>query len=278
MYKKMNQNKIKQTTKKLFVCALSTSLTGVFSTSISHASDIEIYKNPTAKSHTIVMLALDNSYSMGLTDSGKNKSRLAILKESLRDVLQGVKDAKGNYITTPLPDDTIVGLSTFGTDPRHGKILVAARPLNQWAVEAAKYQRQALLDEINRISATASTPTSLLYGETVSYLRGTATTALVDVPYTNNGVESGVHTKFNSIADLTIKSPLLWGEYGGRYRSPMSQLSEREQQCTSQGIFVFTDGAPTTITPTIAEPIFQNALNDRSFRCDSTETPAVYYS
>ncbi|MDY6467977.1 PilC/PilY family type IV pilus protein [Acinetobacter faecalis] len=278
MYKKMNQNKIKQTTKKLFVCALSTSLTGAFSAAITHASDIEIYKNPTVKSHTIVMLALDNSYSMDIKDAGKSKTRLEILKQSLKEVLEGVKDAKGNYITTPLPDDTIVGLSTFGTDPRHGKILVAARPLNQWAVEAAKYQRQALLDEINRISATASTPTSLLYGETVSYLRGTATTALVDVPYTNNGVESGVHTKFNSIADLTIKSPLLWGEYGGRYRSPMSQLSEREQQCTSQGIFVFTDGAPTTITPTIAEPIFQNALNDRSFRCDSTETPAVYYS
>ena len=140
MYKKMNQNKIKQNTKKLLSCVISASLTGLFSTSISHASDIEIYKNPTVKGHTIVMLALDNSYSMGLTDSRKNKSRLAILKDSLRDVLQGVKDANGNYTTTPLPDNTIVGLSVFGNGPRHGRIVVPARALN--TMVASKSQRQ----------------------------------------------------------------------------------------------------------------------------------------
>ena len=73
MNKKMNQSKIKQNTKKLLSCVISASLTGVFSTSISHASDIEIYKNPTVKGHTIVMLALDNSYSMGLIDTGKKR-------------------------------------------------------------------------------------------------------------------------------------------------------------------------------------------------------------
>ncbi len=268
MYKKMNQNKIKQNTKKLFVCALSTSLTGVFSTSISHASDIEIYKNPTAKSHTIVMLALDNSYSMGLTDSGKNKSRLAILKESLRDVLQGVKDVNGNYTTTPLPDNTIVGLSTFGTGPRHGRIVVPARALN--TMVASKSQRQVLLEEINKINSDASTPTSLLYGETVGYLLGNSMTSPVNIEILNNGTEDGRHTKFDEINNSEIKS-------SSTYVSPMSNLSVDEQQCSAQGIFVFTDGAPTNISPIIAEPLYKNALSDRSFSCTSTETPAVYY-
>ncbi|MDY6537675.1 hypothetical protein SKM62_12270, partial [Acinetobacter faecalis] len=155
----MYKNNIKQNTKKLLACLISASLTGIFSTSISYASDIEIYKNPTVKGHTIVMLALDNSYSMGLTDSDKNKSRLAILKDSLRDVLQGVKDVNGNYTTTPLPDNTIVGLSTFGTGPRHGRIVVPARALN--TMVASKSQRQVLLEEINKINSDASTPTSL---------------------------------------------------------------------------------------------------------------------
>ncbi|MDY6459754.1 PilC/PilY family type IV pilus protein [Acinetobacter faecalis] len=265
----MYKNNIKQNTKKLLACLISASLTGIFSTSISYASDIEIYKNPTVKGHTIVMLALDNSYSMGLTDSGKNKSRLAILKDSLRDVLQGVKDVNGNYTTTPLPDNTIVGLSTFGTGPRHGRIVVPARALN--TMVASKSQRQVLLEEINKINSDASTPTSLLYGETVGYLLGNSMTSPVNIEILNNGTEDGRHTKFDEINNSEIKS-------SSTYVSPMSNLSVDEQQCTSQGIFVFTDGAPTTITPTIAEPIFQNALNDRSFRCDSTETPAVYYS
>lgn len=134
MYKKNQFIQITRKTKKLFVFTLASCLTGILSTSISQASDIEIYKNPTEKGHTIVMLALDNSYSMGLTDEGKTQSRLVILKQSLRNVLEGVKDAQGNYIITPLPDNTIVGLSTFGVDPRHGRILVPARPLNQWVI------------------------------------------------------------------------------------------------------------------------------------------------
>ena len=278
MYKKDQLKKIRQNAKKVIACVLSVSLTGVVTTSVVQASDIEIYKNPTVKGHTIVMLALDNSYSMGLTDVGKTKNRLDILKQSLRNVLEGVKDAQGNYTTTPLPDNTIVGLSTFGLDPRHGKILVAARPLNAWATEFAKPQRQALIDEMNKISANASTPTSLLYGETIGYLLGNAMTAPVDISEVDNGVEKGVHTKFDSIASPSVKFPLVWGKFGGKYTSPMSQLPADEQQCSAQGIFVFTDGAPTTITKEIAEPLYKNAVNDLNFSCNSTETPAVYYS
>ncbi|MDY6525021.1 PilC/PilY family type IV pilus protein [Acinetobacter faecalis] len=54
-------------------------------------------------------------------------------------------------------------------------------------------------------------------------------------------------------------------------------MSNEEQQCSSQGIFFFTDGAPTTISPAITEPIYKNALNDISFSCKSFETPSVYY-
>ena len=226
------------------------------------------------------MLALDNSYSMGLTDSGKNKSRLAILKDSLRDVLQGVKDANGNYTTTPLPDNTIVGLSVFGNGPRHGRILVAARALNERvSITSSKTQRELLIEEINKVSANASTPTSLLYGEAVSYLRGTATSGPLEIKSINDGVDvdKGPHTKFDSITDSSLKSPLVSGMFGGRYIAPMSKLSAEEQQCSAQGIFFFTDGAPTTITPLIAEPIYKNALNDMSFSCESTETPAIYY-
>lgn len=277
MYKKNQINKIKQQVKSLMVFILSVNLIGVVITSAVQASDIEIYKNPTVKGHTIVMLALDNSYSMGLTDVGKTKNRLDILKQSLRSVLEGVKDAQGNYTTTPLPDNTIVGLSTFGTSPRHGRIVVPARPLNEWVILDIKDQRKLLVEEINKIAATASTPTSLLYGETVGYLLGNAMTDPVTITSKSDGSEIGVHTNFDQIVDLSIKSPLLPGALGGKYKAPMSKLSAEEQQCSSQGIFVFTDGAPTNISPMIAEPIYQNALNDRSFSCASTETPSVYY-
>ncbi|WP_163121543.1 PilC/PilY family type IV pilus protein [Acinetobacter portensis] len=273
MNKNVPKNKIRKIGSKIFVCALSASLMGVFTTAITHASDIEIYKNPTVKGKTIVMLALDYSYRMGLTDTGKNKTRLAILKQSLKEALEGVKDAKGNYTITPLPDTTIVGLSTLGTGPRHGKIVVAARALNDWV--GLERQRQVLIREINAIKSESSTATSLLYAETVGYLLGNSMTYPVDISSVNNGVESGVHTKFDYITDLAIKSPLLGM---GKYKSPMSQLSQEEQQCSAQGIFIFTDGVPTTITKEIAEPLYKNAVNDPSFSCNATETPAVYYS
>ncbi len=224
------------------------------------------------------MLALDNSYSMGLIDTGKKKTRLDILKESLREVLQGVKDMNGNYTTTPLPDNTIVGLSMFGTSPRHGQIVVPARPLNEWVILGIKDQRKLLVEEINKITATASTPTSLLYGETVGYLLGNAMTHPVTITSKSDGSEIGVHTKFDLITDLSIKSPLLMGAFGGKYKAPMSRLSVEEQQCSAQGIFVFTDGAPTNISPVIAEPLYKNAVNDLSFTCNSERTSAVYYS
>lgn len=272
-----SMQKFKKHSCNVLVCALSAVITGVYSTAITHASDIEIYQNPTVKGHTIVMLALDNSVSMGRVDPEKTKSRLNILKESLINILEGVKDAQGNYIITPLPDTTIVGLSTFGTTPRHGKIVVAARPLNQWVIVGIKDHRKLLIEEINNITDSAGTPTSLLYGETVGYLRGNAMTAPVPILVRNDGSESGIHTKFDTVLDSSVKFPLALGAFGGKYLSPMSLLSAQEQQCSSQGIFLFTDGAPTNITNDIAEPLYQNALDDRSFKCEASETPSVYY-
>ncbi|WP_234954408.1 PilC/PilY family type IV pilus protein [Acinetobacter johnsonii] len=155
--------------KKIQMTILSASLTALMCSSVTQASDLQIYAMPTAGQKTIVMM-LDTSGSMenGTGVSGVN--RLHALKNGLYDVLNS---------TDPKLENVVVGLGQFplGSNSQSGKILVPAvklgAPARNGQPESA--QRQALRTAVRGLSANGGTPTSHGYTEAASYLMGTRT-------------------------------------------------------------------------------------------------------
>lgn len=87
------------------------------------AADLEIYKVPEATTGTTtLMLMLDMSGSMDDTMGGGNSNkRIDVLKQGLRDVLQGTAT------TDPIDDKVVLGLSTFAGN--NGYIRIPAKAL-----------------------------------------------------------------------------------------------------------------------------------------------------
>ncbi|MCU4640166.1 PilC/PilY family type IV pilus protein [Acinetobacter courvalinii] len=188
MNKNMKQNR--KTTfyrQKLLAMSIAGLFTGVVSTSVTQASDIDIYQE--AKSGEIsLMFMLDISGSMGGSGSydGTGQERIARLKTAMQDLLNGNATKK----ITKLSDDKVIGLSTLGAYQNGraydtGAILVPARRLD--AVIGTKTQRQILSEKINGLSASTWTPTSRSYAETAAYLLGQTTAAryrtVSEMPY-----------------------------------------------------------------------------------------------
>lgn len=116
---------------KFKLAALAASITTLICASVtSHAADLEIYKIPENSTGTAtLLLMLDTSGSMAWTMGGSgytsasNPSRMSILKQGLRDVLQGTQ-------TTPrVADKIVMGLATFAGD--NGYIRIPAKPLGE---------------------------------------------------------------------------------------------------------------------------------------------------
>ncbi|MBJ9956525.1 pilus assembly protein [Acinetobacter courvalinii] len=213
MNKNMKQNR--KTTfyrQKLLAMSIAGLFTGVVSTSVTQASDIDIYQE--AKSGEItLMFMLDISGSMsryynntngygcdlpaGVSDRGRNYTTEAPISggPSYRrqwclgsdgtkyyDRITRLKDGMidllyGNSTKKiqKLSDDKVIGLSTLG-EPKtlvRGAVVVPARRLD--AVYSGKTQRQILIDAIIGFSANTVTPTARSYAEVVSYLMGTTT-------------------------------------------------------------------------------------------------------
>lgn len=188
MNKNMKQNR--KTTffrQKLLAMSIAGLFTGVVSTSVTQASDIDIYQE--AKSGEIsLMFMLDISGSMGGSGSydGTGQERIARLKTAMQDLLNGNATKK----ITKLSDDKVIGLSTLGAYQNGraydtGAILVPARRLD--AVIGTKTQRQILSEKINGLSASTWTPTSRSYAETAAYLLGQTTASryrtVSEMPY-----------------------------------------------------------------------------------------------
>lgn len=188
MNKNMKQNR--KTTfyrQKLLAMSIAGLFTGVVSSSITQASDIDIYQE--AKSGEItLMFMLDISGSMGGSGSydGTGQERIARLKTAMQDLLNGNATKK----ITKLSDDKVIGLSTLGAYQNGraydtGAVLVPARRLD--AVIGTKTQRQILSEKINGLSASTWTPTSRSYAETAAYLLGQTTASryrtVSDMPY-----------------------------------------------------------------------------------------------
>lgn len=165
------------------IAALSTAL---LATSITQASDIEIYQD--AKSGDItLMFMLDISNSMNNYDTGATGTRIERVKTAMIDLLQG-NTTKG---ITKISDEKIIGLSTLGylqgtSDYKNtGAVQVPARRLD--AQVGNTTQRQLLITTINNIKAYTNTPTARSYAETIAYLMGTTTATrernVDDMPY-----------------------------------------------------------------------------------------------
>lgn len=106
------------------VCMVAASITALICASVpTLAADLEIYKIPEDSTGTAtLLLMLDTSGSMDNSmGGGNNSSRISVLKQGLKDVLQGTA-------TIPRVDNKIViGLSDFSTN--NGRILVPAKAL-----------------------------------------------------------------------------------------------------------------------------------------------------
>ena len=208
---KQTQNSEKKSYRhKLLATSIAAVLTGTVATSVTQASDIDIYQE--AKSGQItLMLLFDLSGSMNRNASGggsacdlpsgvsastvktetnvyisgvaayerrwcQNGSSSSATKyydriTRLKDGIIDLLYGNSSNNITKLSDDKVIGLSTFqGSD---GYVRVPARPLGD--LVNGKTQRSILIDEVRGLSADGGTPTFKAYTETASYLMGTNT-------------------------------------------------------------------------------------------------------
>lgn len=130
----LKEKKMTNLNRKGLVLAVSTAITTMVITSVTQASDVQIYQNPTVQGKTIIMLMLDTSQSMRKNaDAGpkSNEIRSAVMERAIHRILNGGLDDNGNTVI-PLADDVIVGLSIFDNTSSTGRgmITVPARQLN----------------------------------------------------------------------------------------------------------------------------------------------------
>ncbi|AYO55807.1 PilC/PilY family type IV pilus protein [Acinetobacter wuhouensis] len=215
---------------KILATSIAAISTMLVSTSVTQASDIEIYQD--AKSGDItLMFLIDVSGSMDEKD-GTGKTRITRVKDAMDALLNG---------TDKISDDKIIGLSTLGalkwanynsSNNSNGAIIVPARALG-YQVTATKTQRALLLEEINKLTATTSTPTGTSYLETVSYMLG------------NKGGGGYQNYSRPETKQTTLSSTATNPSYTGYYLSPNSLTqSDDIKKCSGQGIYVLTDGEP----------------------------------
>lgn len=333
----------------LLATSIAAVCTAMVATSVTQASDIDIYQE--AKSGQItLMFMLDISGSMGSTDGGKT-TRIDRVKTAMKDLLNG------NTSTIPkiekISDDKVIGLSTLGVYQNYsaystGAVLVPARRLDcKYGVVGCsnmpnngKTQRQILLDTISGFSASTNTPTARSYAETVAYLMGRTTESRLqsvnNMPYYRSYEQkSGSSwtqyvskcTKWNSsytscstwsgfssseslpVLDSVVdRTCSISGATNNNYRNqtcydytgliniatnnasgfqyswdetknadktlyvPPASLTQEDEikKCSGQGVYVLTDGEPTSDGSSL--PLMQGALgvNGQDFTCNNS--------
>lgn len=172
--------------KKIQMTVLSASLTVLMCSSVTQASDLQIYAMPTAGQKTLVMMVdVSGSMTSGTGVSGVN--RIQALRNGLNAVLNS---------TDPKLENVVMGLGKYPGDGNsqsaaaqymRGKILVEAKKLGPSTKTNNVFdsqQRRDLQTAVNALSAVGGTPTSHALTEAASYLMGTRTnsyTLLQDV-------------------------------------------------------------------------------------------------
>lgn len=185
--KKQTLNFLASCRYKVLVASITACTTTLVATSVSQASDIDIYQDAKSGDVTLMFL-LDISNSMNNNDTGVTGTRTDRLKTAMTDLLQG-NTAKG---IARIDDDKIIGLSTLGylvnntqsnSNFRNtGAVRIPARRLD--AEVGNTTQRQLLINTIKNMVFYTNTPTARSYAETIAYLMGT-TTATRKINVTN---------------------------------------------------------------------------------------------
>jgi type IV pilus assembly protein PilY1 len=285
MNNNFKKNKFIGVQMKVVSFSLSAVFTALVASSVTQASDIQIYQNPTAKNFPILMLAIDNSTSMTANDAiykNSTVTRMAALQKSLVDALNA-KDASGNY---KIPSTAYIGISTFTASGEYGisadwtlsgtsrvaKILVPARKLTDT-------HRSLLISRINGISAVSSTPTPLLLSETYAYLLGTKTHGvnLIGLDLAANTTYSNYSRGLSGFTLAPLEARIL-DDYIPPLNDYASGLSAGDAQCSTQGVFFLTDGAPVGLRPATVLPVMRYVLDNQSFTCDNSPLEDVYYN
>ena len=254
----LKEKKVTNLKQKGLVLAVSAILTSMVTTSVAQASDIQIYQNPSATSYPIIMLAIDNSPSMGAQDvtyNGAVTTRIAALKQSLVDAL----NARNTDNTFKIPDRAYIGVAVFATASR-SKVLVEAKRLDA-IVSGTTTHRQDLITKINAISTSGtSTPTSTLFAEAYAYLLGSRTDSPNNVTTMSTTTYTHANVQGMDLAPTGTVS-------ASKYNAPIENLSsEADKQCSTQGIFFLTDGAPTQIVPPQTELLLKNVVANANIR------------
>lgn len=252
--------------------------------SVSQASDIDIYSNATG-GKTTIMLMLDTSGSMGESQVGGSACDLASGTSYTRgnepsgttpgytkyfcavnipgsnsqrkhyDRLTRLKDAIFTLMDSNQIDSNSVamGIGQFSSQSGSNNAYTGADGRSGKIVVPAALlsttQRTAIKTAVANLQATGGTPTANAYAEVAAYMLGTNTTGATS----GSGFAKSV---------TTSKS-------GANYVTPLSTDST---QCNGQGIYFLTDGEPNSSEHPVS--IMQKALgaNGSSFGVPATGT------
>ena len=250
--------------------------------SVSQASDIDIYSNATG-GKTTIMLMLDTSGSMSDCDlatsytrgnepsgttPGYTKYFCAVnipgssSQQKRYDRLTRLKDAIFTLMDSNQIDSNSVamGIGQFSSqsesdnvftsaDGSSGKIVVPAALLSTT-------QRTAIKTAVANLQGGGATPTANAYAEVAAYMLGTNTSTASNLGYSGFS-KSVLGSKVGSSSTAT------------NYQTP---LSTTNTQCNGQGIYFLTDGEPNSSPAPV--PLMQAALgaNGSSFSVPATGT------
>ncbi|WP_104490276.1 PilC/PilY family type IV pilus protein [Acinetobacter indicus] len=174
---------------KVLAASVAAVSTALITTSVTQASDIEIYQD--AKSGTVtLMFVLDISGSMVDNKDGFTQNRMERVKVAMKDVLLGSSTVK------KIDDDKVVGLSTlpyftgnstYNTEKRT-QVVIPARRLDAKVTVGGNQitQRELLNNTIQGLQRQSGTPTANAYAETAAYLFGEKTIGEPQTLYLNN--------------------------------------------------------------------------------------------
>ena len=173
---KQNHNFLTSCRHKVLAASIAACVTTLVATSVSQASDIDIYQTA-KKGDVTLMFVLDISGSMQEYD-GQKTTRMQRVKTAMNDVLLG-NVALG---VQRVSDDKIIGLSTLpyksgSSSEGRTQVVIPARRLDAQVIVngTTKTQRQHLNDTIQSLSRQSGTPTANAYAEVAAYLLGQKT-------------------------------------------------------------------------------------------------------
>ncbi|WP_180111952.1 PilC/PilY family type IV pilus protein [Acinetobacter sp. YH12136] len=161
---------------KVLAASVAAVSTALITTSVTQASDIEIYQD--AKSGTVtLMFVLDISGSMVQNKDGFTQNRMERVKVAMKDVLLGSSTVK------KIDDDKVVGLSTlpyftgYNNTEKRTQVVIPARRLDAKVTVGGNQitQRELLNNTIQGLQRQSGTPTANAYAETAAYLFGEKT-------------------------------------------------------------------------------------------------------